>query len=78
MITKTIHYYREASGIEVGDHFIVTGGRGGTSGGLNTVAKYSRSGFIGNLANLNQGRYNHACSSYVTDRGETVRSKMYG
>jgi len=65
---------KEACGMEVGDHYIVTGGyaRDAPDWALNTVAKYSQSGLVDYLPSLNQRRYAHACSSFISDSGETV------
>merc|ERR1712154_542688 len=41
-------------------------------GALKTVAEYSQTGFVRYLPNMNQGRYHHACSSFVNGNGETV------
>ena len=43
---------------------------------LDTVAKYSQSGLVEYLPSLNQRRYNHACSSFISDGGETVGFKL--
>ena len=39
---------------------------------LSTVANYSQSGLVEYLPSLNQRRAGHACSSFVSDSGETV------
>ena len=39
---------------------------------LTTVAKYSQSGLVEYLPSLNHGRHGHACSSFISDSGETV------
>ena len=64
---------RYSCGIDLGDYFVVTGGQGS----LNTVARYSETGFDQYLASLNQGRYRHACSKFVDDNGNTVRCIKY-
>ena len=58
----------------MGDHYIVTGGFDidAPERALNTVAKYSQSGLVDYLPSLNQRRYDHACSSFISDSGETV------
>jgi len=63
-----------ACGIEVGDHYVVTGGRDGSAPGyaLSTVANYSQSGLVEYLPSLNTRRFSHACSSFISDSGETV------
>ena len=40
---------------------------------LKTVTSYSRTGDAETLPQLNVGRYNHACGSYLTDEGDNVR-----
>ena len=58
----------------MGDYFLVTGGADWSvpERSLNTVVKYSRSGFVEFLPAFNQSRHNHACSSFVSDSGKTV------
>jgi len=65
---------KAACGIEVGDHYIVTGGYDSDAPetALDTVAKYSQSGLVDYLPSLNTRRYQHACSSFISDSGETV------
>ena len=60
--------------MELGDHYIVTGGYDSEAPerALNTVAKYSQSGLVDYLPSLNTRRYDHACSSFISDSGETV------
>ena len=70
---------RYACGVEVGDNFIVTGGKissGGQSNTVNTVALYSKFGFVRWLAPMIQPRRSHACTKFVTDTGETVRENV--
>ena len=52
------------------DLFFVTGGK---SHGK-TVIGYTEAGVGSYLPNLRTGRYDHACSKFVTDDGETVSS----
>merc|ERR1719507_524340 len=58
----------------MGDHYVVTGGldRSAPEDALSTVAKYSRSGLVEYLPSLNTRRHSHACSSFISDSGETV------
>jgi len=65
---------QKACGIEVGDHYVVTGGWDidAPESALNTVAKYSQSGLVDYLPSLNTRRNLHACSSFISDSGETV------
>jgi len=63
-----------ACGIEVGDHYVVTGGNdlSAPERTLSSVANYSQSGLVEYLPSLNQRRSSHACSSFISDIGETV------
>ena len=65
-----------ACGIVVGDRYIVTGGMDTSASGewkaLDTVANYSQSGQVEYLPSLNQKRFGHACSSYISNSGENV------
>ena len=63
----------------MGDHYIVTGGGDidAPERALNTVAKYSQSGLVDYLPSLNQRRRDHACSSFISDGGETVGFMFY-
>ena len=67
-------HYRDACGVEVGDHYMVTGGFEPSldDKALDTVAEYSQTGFVRYLPNMMQGRYSHACSSFINGDGETV------
>ena len=51
-------------------NFIVTGGY--DSGVIQTVAEFTETGQVTYLANLQEGRYLHACSKFVDNNGETV------
>jgi len=50
------------------DYIILTGG--GSS--LNTVARYTLQGFVGNLPSLKIGRYQHGCGVFDTITGKKV------
>ena len=67
-------HYRYACGVEVGDHYIVTGGFSSSEDdrALKTVAEYSQTGSVRYLPDMKQGRYWHACSSFINGGGETV------
>ena len=58
----------------MGDFFLVTGGKNYIfdERSVNTVIKYSRTGSVEYLPAFNHRRHNHACSSYVSDGGETA------
>ena len=60
--------------MEVGDHYVVTGGEDwdAPERALSTVANYSQSGLVEFLPSLNQRRSQHACSSFISDSGEMV------
>ena len=40
---------------------------------MRTVTRYSKTGEAESLPQLNVGRYNHACGSYLTEEGDNVR-----
>ena len=62
-------YCRSACGIDLGDTYVVTGGRYSKE----TVAKYSLTGEVTYLpSNLQHGRWGHACTSFKDDYGVTV------
>ena len=63
-----ISYCSYACGIDLGDSYVVTGG----VNSLQTVAQYTPSGEVTSLADLQQGRYLHACTSFIDDNGVTV------
>ena len=59
--------------MEIGDKYVVTGGRNGSRlASISTVAEYSQSGFVKYLTPMNTPRRSHACSKFVTDNGDTV------
>ena len=61
--------------MEVGDHYVVTGGIDfdAPEEALNTVARYGPAGFINYLAPLNQRRCYHACSRFLNEDDQQVR-----
>ena len=60
--------------MELDEKFVVTGGYNSSEpdNALETVAEYSQAGFVRYLPNMIQGRYRHACSSFINVNGETV------
>ena len=74
--------FRFACGVEIGEKFIVTGGMNFTnwyhgknftkSSGITTVTEYSQSGSFQYLTPMNEERWSNACSTFVTDSGDTV------
>ena len=68
IMISNLYYCSDACGIDLGDSYVVTGG--GYS--LQKVAQYSLSGEVTYLADLQQGRFLHACTSFVDDNGVTV------
>ena len=68
-------YYSDACAIPDGDSVIITGGNGGIST-QNTVSVYNIEGWQQDLPPLNTGRYDHACSSYMSDE-RRVRVRSY-
>ena len=63
-----LNYCSDACGIDLGDTYVMTGG----ANSLQTVAQYSLTGEVTYLADLQQGRYWHACTSFIDDNGVTV------
>ena len=61
-------YCSQACGIDLGDTYVVTGGRQSPK----TVTKYSLTGEVTYLPTLKQGRMDHACTSFIDDNGVTV------
>ena len=66
MIDTAIVSY--ACGIELNGNFIVTGGRSSRQ----TVAEFTETGQYTYLADLQEGRSQHACSKFVDNNGQTV------
>ena len=64
---------RLACGIELDDKFVVTGGKFSNT----KVAQYTEAGAVTYLPSLKTARYDHACSKFVKDNGETVSSSYY-
>ena len=63
-----IFYFSAACGIDQSDSYVVTGGYYS----LQRVAQYSPAGEVTYLADLQQGRYLHACTSFIDDNGVMV------
>ena len=63
--------FRCGCGIDLGDSFIITGGDDGNRA-RNRVSKYSKMGFVEDLAHLMEDRALHACSHYKDDGGGQV------
>ena len=63
-----LYYCRGACGIDLGDSYVVTGGEYS----LQKVAQYSLTGEVAYLADLQEGRAVHACTSFIDDDGVTV------
>ena len=62
-------YCSQACGIDLGETYVVTGGRNSPK----TAAKFSLTGEVTYLpSNLRQGRFDHACTSFIDDNGVTV------
>ena len=57
-----------ACGIDLGDSYVVTGGYYSEQ----TVAQYTLTGEVTYLADLQQRRWGHACTSFIDDNGVTV------
>ena len=65
---NNISYCSHACGIDLGDSYVVTGGLDRKK----KVAQYSLAREVTYLADLQQGRYDHACTSFIDDNGVTV------
>ena len=63
-----LYYCSDACGIDLGDSYVVTGGYDS----LQKVAQYSLAGEVTYLADLQEGRKGHACTSFIDDDGVTV------
>ena len=61
---------RLACGIELDDKFVVTGGLYSKK----KVAQYTEAGAVSYLQSLKTARYDHACSKFVNEDGDTVSS----
>ena len=68
IILYNLYYCSDACGIDLGDSYVVTGGYDSWQ----RVAQYSLTGEMTYLADLQQGRYYHACTSFIDDNGVTV------
>ena len=60
---NTYYIYRSACAIPEEASIVITGGRNTQR----TVSRYSITGWVEDLAELNVGRYDHGCSSYYKD-----------
>ena len=65
---SNLYYCSDACGIDLGDSYVVTGGLYS----LQRVAQYSLTGEVTYLADLQQGRKGHACTSFIDDNAVTV------
>ena len=65
---SNLFYCSSACGIDLGDRYVVTGGEFSPQ----RVAQYTLAGEVTPLADLQQGRYLHACTSFIDDTGVTV------
>ena len=64
VLTLTLTSYRSACSISKNEEVIITGGKDS----MTTVSVYTEAGHQRDLADLGQGRYNHACSSFLLDK----------
>ena len=65
---SNLYYSSYACGVDLGDSYVVTGGEFS----LQKVTQYSLAGEVTYLADLQEGRYHHACTSFLDDNGVTV------
>ena len=68
IMLSNVYYCSFACGIDLGDSYVVTGGQYREK----TVAQYTLSGEVTYLADLQQGRIFHACTSFIDHNGVTV------
>ena len=68
IMISNLYYCSNACGIDLGDSYVVTGGLYS----LQRVAQYSLTGEVTYLADLQQGRGVHACTSFIEDNGVMV------
>ena len=61
-------FFRDACSIELPEMFILTGGRYT----LTTVSRYTTSGWMEDLPELNDGRYSHGCGYFYNDDMQRV------
>ena len=61
-------YFSNACSIELPEMFILTGGYHT----LKTVSRYSTSGWMEDLPELNEGRYHHGCGYFFNDDMQRV------
>ena len=66
------HKRSQACGIDLGDRYVVTGGEFS----MKKVTLYSLTGNPTDLADLQEGRERHACSSFLDSNGEMVSSSL--
>ena len=60
--------YSEACSINLGQTLFLTGG----TYSLNRVSEYSEDGYLRDLPQLLQGRWDHGCSYFKNDEGTKV------
>ena len=86
LIKGNILVFSKSCGVDMGDQYVVTGGKqeviGGwdagtqmytrTPKGLRKVGLYNDYGFVRNLPDLVLGRYNHACAGFQDINGDMV------
>ena len=61
-------YYRYACSIPLGDEVVLTGG----VYTMRTVSRYDKDGWAEDMPSLNQGRWGHGCTAFMSG-GEQVR-----
>ena len=63
-----------ACGVDVGEFYYVTGGtsRRISPATVKRVSKYSKTGWVEDLPDLNEERERHACGKYLDDEGNFV------
>ena len=74
-LTLILTQSSEACAIELEDWVVVTGGHGPSSY-TRYVKLYNISGFVLDLPDLNQGRWDHGCGHYLDNNNEIVRNLL--
>ena len=70
------HFFSRACSIELPEMFILTGGSFRPFEAETKVSKYTKSGWMEDLPDLNEARKNHGCGFFYNDDMERVGISM--
>ena len=70
MIIKNIIIFRRSCGIDLGDQYVVIGGKDESA--RRKVTLYKDTGFYQSRPELQVGRYGHSCAKFQQGNGEMV------